>query len=198
MKIFKSQSNEIKDLSDCLKRAERFLSYVISIRDYFRTKNESELDYEWMQDNCMIIQEHMNKILPKQLGVAYSNGFGRKISRTQYNTVATFLANLQQPIPKDLKIATVNATEQNLRNYIQKMKEILKNPKKFKEMKEEKRQWYVVEFDKTKVTEILFGIGWVASLPLLLNKDLFIFGFIMNLVSGIIMLILSFIKVETK
>ena len=198
MKIFKSQSNEIKDLSDCLKRAERFLSYVISIRDYFRTKNESELDYEWMQDNCMIIQEHMNKILPKQLGVAYSNGFGSKISRTQYNTVATFLANLQQPIPKDLKIATVNATEQNLRNYIQKMKEILKNPKKFKEMKEEKRQWYVVEFDKTKVTEILFGIGWVASLPLLLNKDLFIFGFIMNLVSGIIMLILSFIKVETK
>ncbi len=44
MKISKSQSNEIKDLSDCLKRAERFLSYVISIRDYFRTKNESELD----------------------------------------------------------------------------------------------------------------------------------------------------------
>ena len=198
MKISKSQSNEIKDLSDCLKRAERFLSYVISIRKYFRAKIESELDYEWMQDNCMIIQEHMNKILPKQLGVGYSNGFGRKISRTQYNIVATFLANLQQPIPEDLKMATLNATEQNLRNYTQKMKEVLKNPKKFKEMKEEKRQWYIVEFDKTKIMEILFGIGWVASLPLLLNNDLFIFGFIMNLVCGIIMLILSFIKVETK
>ncbi len=65
-------------------------------------------------------------------------------------------------------------------------------------IKHNNRHWKIVEFNKTKVMEILFGIGWVASLPLLLNKDLFIYGFIMNIVSGILMLILSFIKLETE
>lgn len=198
MKISKSQSNEIKDLSNYLKRAEKFLSYVISIREYFTTKNESKLDYEWMQNNCMLIQEHMNKIMPKQLGVGYSNGSGREISPTRYNLVATFLANLKQRLPEELKMTTINATEQNIISYIQKMKEMLEDPKKLKEMKKNKRYWNIVEFDKTKVMEIIFFIGWVTSLPLLLDKDLFIYGFIMNLISGILMLILSFIKVETE
>ena len=198
MKISKSQSNEIKDLSNYLKRAEKFLSYVISIREYSTTKNEPEFDYEWMQNNCMLIQEHMNKIMPKQLGVGYSNGLGREISPTRYDLVATFLANLKQRLPNELKMSTISATEQNLRSYIQKMKEMLRDPKKLKEMKKNKRYWNIVEFDKTKVMIIIFGIGWGASLPFLFDKYLFIYGFIMNLVSGILMLILSFIKVETE
>ena len=44
----------------------------------------------------------MNKIIPKQIGVGYSNGLGIPISPTRYNTVVTFLANLKQWLPEEL------------------------------------------------------------------------------------------------
>ncbi len=95
--------------------------------------------------------------------------------------------------------AIFNAIEQNLRTHIQISGEFVQNKTKLKKIiKHNNRHWKIVEFNKTKVMEILFGIGWVASLPLLLNKDLFIYGFIMNMVSGILMLILNFIKLETE
>lgn len=217
-----------EEIKYSIQRAEKYISILLKFKEFYKetkwdiekhhiwnnlTDNKKQSivdriglineDLIWLSSNAVILQKEVKEISP-QLEWYMSNGHGRSLAKLESNIIATFPQYIQSGFPHWVmnigqEKAILTAIEQNLRTYIQISGEFVQNKTKLKKMiKHNNRHWKIVEFNKTKVMEILFGIGWVASLPLLLNKDLFIYGFIMNIVSGILMLILSFIKLETE
>ncbi len=217
-----------KEIKYSIQRAEKYISILLKYKQFFiETKWDIEKyhiwnnftdnkkqsiikriglvqeDLIWLSSNAVILQKEVKKISP-QLEWYMLNGYGRALAKLENNIIATFPQYIQSGFPPwvmniSQEKAILNVIEQNLRTHIQISGEFVQNKAKLKKIiKHNKRHWKIVEYDKTRVIEIIFGIGWVVSLPLLFNKDLFIYGFIMNLVSGILMLILSFIKVEPK
>lgn len=111
--------------------------------------------------------------------------------------IATFPIYLRGRFPMDEKFI-YSTLKNNLNGYIQKIEDLINNPKKLKELINQKKKipLRVIKFDKVKLIEFFFAGFFITSIILLTNLNTFIYGFILNIISVVVILILSFINLE--
>ena len=172
-------------LKDSLEIAKEYLHIVeeIEIRGNY-TKQEED----WLIRNCIKLQDDMEAIGFKQIKPGLKNGFGQTLYKIE-KIVGVFPMFLRVPFPLDehFIFSTLKA---NLHGYIRKVEELLKKPKKLKK----KKIGRIIEFDKIKAIELIFIGVYITSIIFLIIENSFIFGFILNLISVIAILIISLIK----
>lgn len=180
-----------QDLRKSLERAEKYLSIVENLE---RTGKYTEVEYNWLSKNCRLLDEEMNELNFSQLETGMVDGYGKPLMRIR-KVIVKFPNFLKVGFPMEERYI-FSVIKGNLNGYIQKINELIENPQKLKDIFKDKkeREYKIVEFDKGKIIEILVLGFYVTSLFLILNNDLFIFGFILNLISVIAILIVSFIK----
>lgn len=189
---FKNNHNESK-LNDTLERAKTYLSIVENLE---RTKQFSREQENWLFRNSRLLQDEMNELKFRQMEVGMQDGYGRRLFNIK-NLISVFPTSLKAGFPMDESII-YSALKNNLNGYIQKVEDLIKNPKKFKELSKERRKKVlrILKFDKIKLIELIFAGFFITSVVLLINTNTFIYGFILNIISVLAILILSFINWE--
>ncbi|KKK44524.1 hypothetical protein LCGC14_0757180 [marine sediment metagenome] len=131
-----------------------------------------------------------------QVEPALNNANGRTLFIMK-QPIGTFPNYLGADIPLDERFI-YSALKSNLNRYIQLVEDYIKYPKKLKKISKEKRKkpYRIIKFDKIKLIELIFAGLFITSVVLLINTNTFIYGFILNLISVITILILSFINWE--
>ena len=182
-------------LRNSLRRAEKYLS-ILNSREASGKIISS--DYRWLLENCIILQEDMEIVEFKQLEVGMMQGTGRMLYSMK-NLISVYPNYLTVGFPLDEKLV-ISAMKSNLFGYIKKIKDILENPQEIKNLNqlEKKYRWEMMKFDKKKIIEIVFVGFFSLSLLLLLEDSTFIYGFIINLISGLLLFILNFIDLVEK
>ena len=186
--------NNIKEtkLKESLERANIYLSIVESIE---RTRQITRDQENWLFQNCRLLDEEMNELNFPQLEPAMADAY-RTFFRMEH-PIATFPNYLKARLPMDERVI-YSTLKTNLNGYIQKVEDLIKFPKKFKELTKEKRKMVlrIIRFDKIKLIELIFAGFFITSVVLLININTFIYGFILNIISALAILILSFINWE--
>ena len=182
---------EIK-LKNTLERAKTYLSIVESIDRKRQITGEQE---NWLFQNCRLLDEEMTELNFPQLEPGMSDAY-RTIFRMEH-PIATFPSYLKTGFPMDERVIH-SALKTNLNRYIQKVEDYIKYPKKLKKRAKEKRKKVhrIINFDKIKQIELIFMGLFITSVILLIDSNTFIYGFILNIISVVAILILSFINWE--
>lgn len=188
---FKNNNRESK-LNDTLERAKTYLSIVESIE---RTRQITLEQENWLFQNCRVLDEEMTELKFPQLEPAMADAYRTYFQMS--HPIATFPTYLKGRFPMDERYI-YSALKNNLNGFIQKVEDLIKNPKKFKELSKENRNkvFKILKFDKIKLIELIFAGLFITSVMLLINTNTFIFGFILNIISVLAILILSFINWE--
>ena len=179
-------------LKNTLERAKTYLSIVESID---RTKQITREQENWLFQNCRLLDEEMTELNFRQLEPGMKDAY-RTIFRMKH-LIATFPSFLETGLPMDERIVH-SALKSNLNRYIQIVEDYIKYPKKLKKRAKEKRKKVhrIINFDKIKLIELIFVCLYITSVVLLINSNTFIYGFILNIISVVAILILSFINWE--
>ncbi len=180
------------NLNNTLERAK---AYLLIIENIERTRQFTKEEENWLFQNCRLLDEEMTELNFPQLEPAMSDAY-----RTFFHMshpIATFPNYLRARLPMDNRFI-ISALKNNLNGYIQKVDDLIKNPKKLKELTKEKRKkaFRIIKFDKIKLIELIFIGFFITSVILLINTNTFIYGFILNIISVVSILILSFINWE--
>jgi len=182
-----------KELKESLKRAKTYLSIVESIERTGQFTREQE---NWLLQNCRLLDEEMESLKFGQVEPALNNANGRTLFIMKH-PIGTFPNYLKASLPLDESFI-YSALKSNLNRYIQLVEDYIKYPKKLKKISKEKRKktYRIIKFDKIKLIELIFAGLFITSVVLLINTNTFIYGFILNIISFITILILSFINWE--
>jgi hypothetical protein len=180
-------------LRHSLSRAKKYLSIVSSFE---KTGRFSEEYYEWLSRNSRILEEEMIGLEYGIMEPGMQDGYGKRLYQMR-GPISVFPSYLKTgfPIDKELIFPTLKL---NLNVYIQKVEEILSNKSALKKVtkKEKFVEKRIAKFDKVKLIELIVVVFYGTSLFLLFDKDLFIYGFVLNIISVIAILFFSFIKWE--
>lgn len=180
-------------LNDTLERANTYLSIVENLE---KTGQFSKEEENWLFQNCRLLDEEMNESNFRQMEVGMQDGYGRRLFNIK-DLISIFPTYLKTGFPMDESFI-YSALKNNLNGYIQKVEDLVKNPKKLKEFSKEKKKnvLRIIKFDKIKLIELIFVGLFITSVVLLINSNTFIYGFILNIISVVAILILSFINWE--
>lgn len=185
-------NNKKSELKESLKRAKEYLSIVESIERTGQFTREQE---NWLLQNCRLLDEEMNELNFQQLEPGMSDAY-----RTFFHMrhpIATFPNYLKAKLPFDKRFL-ISTLRNNLNGYIKKVEDLTKNPKKMKELSNTKKRnpSKIIKFDKIKLIELIFAGLFITSVILLISSNTFIYGFILNIISVVVILILSFFNWE--
>lgn len=180
-------------LKNSLERAKTYLSIVESIE---RTGQFSREQENWLFRNSRLLQDEIKELKFKQIEVGMANGYGRKLFMIK-NLISVFPTYLKVGFPMDERVV-YSALKNNLNGYIQKVEDLLRNPQKLKSISKEKEKKIlkIIGFNKIKAIELIFVAPFIASIILMVNENTFIYGFILNIISFIVILIISLIEWE--
>ena len=180
-------------LKNTLERAKTYLSIVESIERTERFTREQE---NWLLKNCRLLQEEMDSLKFRQVEPALNNANGRRLFIMK-QPIGTFPNYLKASLPLDDSFI-YSALKINLNRFIQIVEDYIEYPKKLKKKAKEKRKktHRIINFDKIKLIELIFVCLYITSVVLLINSNTFIYGFILNIISVVAILILSFINWE--
>lgn len=181
-------------LKNSLERAKKYLLIVENIE---RTGQFTREEENWLFQNCRLLDEEMTELNFPQLEPAMSDAH-RTFFRMEH-PIATFPNYLKARLPMDERFI-FSALKNNLNGYIQKVEDLLRNPKKLKSISKEKKKkiFRIIGFNKIKAIELIFVAPFIASIILMINKNTFIYGFILNIISFFVILIISLIKWEEE
>lgn len=179
-------------LKNSLERAKTYLSIVESIEKTGQITGEQE---NWLFQNCRLLDEEMTELNFPQLEPAMSDAY-----RTYFqmeHPIATFPSYLKTRLPMDERVI-YSALKTNLNGYIQKVEDLLRNPKKLKSISKEKKTKIlrIIGFNKIKAIELIFVALYITSIILLINEITFIYGFIINIISVVTIVIISLLNWE--
>ena len=180
-------------LKNTLERAKTYLSIVEGIE---RTRQFSREEENWLLKNCRLLQEEMDSLKFAQVEPALNDAYGRTLFIMNH-PIGTFPNYLRAKLPLDERFI-YSALKSNLNRYIQIVEDYIKYPKKLKKISKEKRKkaYRIINFDKIKLIGLIFVGLFITSVVLLINSNTFIYGFILNIISFVAILILSFINWE--
>jgi len=178
-------------LKNSLERAKTYLSIVESIEKTHQFTKEEE---NWLFQNSRLLDEEMNELNFQQLEPAMSDAY-----RTYFkmeHPIATF-PNYLKNFPMDERFI-LSALKNNLNGYIQKVEDLLRNPKKLRSISKEKKKKIlrIIGFNKIKAIELIFVALYITSIILLINEITFIYGFIINIISVVTIVIISLLDWE--
>lgn len=176
-------------LKNSLERAKTYLSIIENIE---KTRQYTEEQENWLFRNSRLLQDEMDDLKFKQLEPGMQDGFGRQLLRIR-DIISTFPNYLKGSFPMDAKMI-YSALKSNLSGYIQKIEELLKSSKDLESITKKKKLSRIIEFDKIKAIEIIFVGLYILSIILLINENTFVFGFIVNIISVVTILIISLIN----
>lgn len=174
---------------------ERAKTYLLIVENLERTRQITGEQEKWLFQNCRLLDEEMNELNYPQLEPAMSDAY-----RTYFqmeHPIATFPSYLKTRPPMDEKVI-YSALKTNLNGYIQKVEDLIKNPKKLKSISKEKEKKIlrIIGYNKIKGIELIFVAPFILSIILMVNENTFIYGFILNIISFIAILIISLIEWE--
>ena len=178
-------------LKNTLERAKTYLSIVESIEGTKKFTGEQE---NWLFQNCRLLDEEMTELNFPQLEPGMANAY--KTYFRMEHPIATF-PNYLKNFPMDERFI-FSALKNNLNGYIQKVEDLISNPKKLKSISKEKKTKIlrIIGFNKIKAIELIFVALYITSLILLINEITFIYGFSMNIISVVTIVIISLINWE--
>jgi hypothetical protein len=182
----------VSKLKNSLERAKTYLSIVESIE---RTRQFTREEENWLFQNSRLLDEELKELNFRQLEPAMSDA-NRTFFRVEH-PIATFPNYLKTGFPLDERFI-YSALKNNLNGYIQKVEDLISNPKKLKSITKEKKTKIlrIIGFNKIKAIELIFVALYITSIILLINKITFIYGFIMNIISVVTIVIVSLLNWE--
>lgn len=137
----------------------------------------------------------MNELNFPQLEPAMADAY--RIFFRMEHPIATFPNYLKTRVPMDKRFI-YSAMKNNLNGYIQKVEDLISNPKKLKSITKEKKTKIlrIIGFNKIKAIELIFVAPFITSIILMINENTFIYGFILNIFSFFVILIINLINWE--
>ncbi len=98
----------------------------------------------------------MDDLKFQQLEPGMQDGYGRTLIRIE-KIIGTFPSYLKGRLPMDERFI-FSALKSNLNGFISKIEELLKDPKKLKNLPKEKKKKIlrIIEFNKIKAIELIF------------------------------------------
>ena len=160
----------------------------------------SQEEFEFIEANSYIIQEHCNKF---GLGYgSYRRPFGLG-DYPYYEFILNFPILYKSSVTRDEAIALISIIKSSLSTFIQKVEELLNDEKKLKKFikisNEQKVNWGLrMKLNKAKIIEMIFLGLYIYSLSILVKPETFVIGIGVNIISVIFIIIISFIGEEKR